>query len=322
MNITVAICTWNRSDLLKQTLEQAAQLLIPQGIEWELLVVNNNSTDATDEVLASFASRLPLRTVFEAQAGLSHARNRAVREAHGDYILWTDDDVLVDENWLAEYFRAFSRWPDAAVFGGMVEPWFAGTPPRWLPRAFSQVASAFATRDLGPEAIPLTHELIPYGANYAVRRAEQLRYLYDPDLGVRPGNQMGGEETTVVRAMLADGIKGWWVPEARVRHYIPEARQTTKYLRRYFYGYGEYCGRQVKGDGGQLLFGKPRWMWRQALESEIKYRLRRFISRPEIWVGDLVAASEAWGQMRGYGLRHETVEAQEDEKEVQQKVVA
>ncbi|MBV9958686.1 MAG: glycosyltransferase family 2 protein, partial [Acidobacteria bacterium] len=231
MNITVAICTWNRCALLEQTLERVAALRIPHGVEWELLVINNNSTDATPATLAAFASRLPLRAVFEAEPGLSHARNRAVHEAAGDYILWTDDDVLVDAEWLAAYSEAFTEWPDASVFGGNIEPWFEGTPPEWLPRVWQRVASAYASRDLGEESVALSTSVMPFGANFAVRTAEQRQCLYDPRLGVRPGSIMGGEETTVIRRLLADGHTGRWVPRARVRHYIPQARQTIKYLR-------------------------------------------------------------------------------------------
>src|SRR5436309_3023469 len=78
MHATVAICTWNRSQLLRQTLDQFLDLAIPAGMTWELLVVNNNSTDDTDVVLAEFESRLPLRRLFEREPGLSHARNAAL----------------------------------------------------------------------------------------------------------------------------------------------------------------------------------------------------------------------------------------------------
>lgn len=298
MNITIAICTWNRSALLKETLEQVARLRVPQGLRWELVVVNNNSTDETNEVLESFTERLPLRAVFEAEPGLSNARNRAVREAAGDYILWTDDDVLVCEGWLEAYAESFSEWPDASVFGGNIEPWFAGAPPHWLPRVWARVASAYASRDLGEQSIALSEEVLPYGANFAVHAAEQRKYLYDPRLGVRPDSIMGGEETTVIRRMLADGFSGRWVPSARVRHHIPRARQTIAYLRRYFKGYGEYCARHDDAsDASPKLLGKPRWLWRQAVASELKYRLRRFTASPEVWIEDLIAASQAWGQL-------------------------
>ena len=298
MKITVAICTWNRSALLKETLEHVARVAIPHGIKWELLVVNNNSTDDTHEVLGSFVNRLPLRSVMEPEPGLSNARNCAVRNAAGDYILWTDDDVLVEEKWITAYYDAFQRRPEAAIFGGNIKPWFAGTPPQWLERVWSQVSSAFASRDLGEDEVPLSTVVMPFGANFAVRTSEQQRYLYDPKLGVRPDDVMGGEETTVIRSMLADGIVGWWVPEARVRHYIPSERQSIAYLRNYYKGYGQYCARRYENESEASLFGAPPWLWRKAVGSETKYRLRRFIARPEVWIEDLIASSQAWGELR------------------------
>ena len=188
MKITVAICTWNRADLLAQTLERMTSLRVPEGVEWELLVVNNNCTDRTDEVLARFTTRLPLRRCWEPDLGLSHARNRAVLEAHGDYLVWTDDDVLVAEDWLAGYCRAFKRWPDAAVFGGPVAPWFAGTPPQWLIDVFPRVAGAFAAIDLGHKPFPLRAEApVPFGANMAVRIARAT------DSSVRPPAGRAGQ---------------------------------------------------------------------------------------------------------------------------------
>src|SRR4051812_25844630 len=106
LRFTVAICTWNRSALLAQALEQMTRLQVPAGVTWEVIVVNNNSSDVTDTVIASFEGRLPIRRVFEPAQGKSHALNRAVAESRGDYILWTDDDALVDEGWLAAYVLA------------------------------------------------------------------------------------------------------------------------------------------------------------------------------------------------------------------------
>ena len=97
MKISVAICTWNRCQLLRDALQHMARLSIPVGVEWELLIVNNNSTDATDEVARSFAGQLPVRLLFEAKPGKSNALNTAIRQSKGDYILWTDDDTRVDE---------------------------------------------------------------------------------------------------------------------------------------------------------------------------------------------------------------------------------
>jgi len=303
MRVTVAICTWNRSALLRQALHHLALAAPPPGVEHEVVVVNNNCTDDTDEVIAAFGGRLPVRRLFEPRPGQSNARNAAVREARGDYILWTDDDVLVDAGWIAGYAAAFERWPDAVLFGGPITPWFAEPPPKWLERAWPEVSSAFATRDLGPEPLRFDgRRLIPYGANFAVRLAEQRLFPYDPELGLRPGGSLRGEERSVVQQLLARGHDGWWVPEARVRHFIPAQRMTTRYVRDYFMGEGEYQARTKPPGGpdaeGPMLFGKPRRAWRRAVAAEVRYRWTRLFFPPEVWVPYLLSASRAWGSMR------------------------
>ncbi len=299
MRITVGICTWNRARLLDQTLEAMAALAIPAGVDWEVLVVNNNCTDDTDEVLAHHAQRLPLRRLVEPTPGKSYALNRGTREARGEWILWTDDDVLVDRHWVAEYVRAVERWPGAGFFGGTITPWFEGEPPAWLATVWPRVETAFATRKLGDEPFPL-REAAPFGADLAVRTDCQRKYEYDPTLGPRPGSGLRGEETTLLDAMLKDGIEGWWVPNAVVRHYVPRSRQTVRFLREFYGGQGEFAakaGRWSIADAPQW-FGKPRWALRKAIESELKYRVRRVLCRPETWLEDLVSSSLMWGYLR------------------------
>jgi glucosyl-dolichyl phosphate glucuronosyltransferase len=303
MRITIAICTWNRCQLLRQTLEGMTKLSVPTDISWELLVVNNNSTDATDEVITSFKERLPIRGLFEPRPGKSNALNLAIRESSGEYIIFTDNDVLVDEEWLASYYRAFNRWPNATIFGGSIHPWFEGNPPQWLHRILSEVGGAYGIRELGDEPIPLSYNVLPYGANMAVRKAEQARYLYDASLGPRPNSPLRGEETTMVRQMLAAGAEGWWIPQARVRHYVPKEHQTTRFLRGFFSGMGEQGVIQMPEDTGPMIFGRPRWLWRKTLTAELRYRMRRVLTRPEVWIEDLRVSSDAWGQMRGHAAR-------------------
>jgi len=293
---TVAICTWNRSSLLRRTLEEMTRLRIPPEVEWELLVVNNNSTDDTDQVVESFSDRLPLRLLHEPSPGKSHALNHAVREASGEYILFTDDDVLVDEEWIAGYARAFRRWPEAVIFGGPIRPWFDGTPPEWLERTFHQIEYAFAALDLGPEPRPFGGHDVPFGANMAMRSAEHKHNLYDPALGPRPGSGLRGEEITLVKRMLAEGAEGWWVPEAEVRHFIPAHRQNLVYVREWYRGWGEYLAQVPAEVGRGRLLGRPLWLWREVVETELRYRYRKAAGDPEEWMEALKAASVARGR--------------------------
>src|SRR5437899_2703201 len=103
MRVTVVICTWNRARLLDRTLTAMRRLRIPEATQWELLVVNNNCTDDTDEVIEKHLTHLPIRRLVEPEQGHSNARNRALTVATGDLILWTDDDVEVDPEWLLAY---------------------------------------------------------------------------------------------------------------------------------------------------------------------------------------------------------------------------
>jgi glycosyltransferase involved in cell wall biosynthesis len=305
MNIDVAICTWNRSALLTQTLERMRAVYVPPDVTWQLIIVDNNSTDATPEVVRRFSSCLPVRSIFEAQPGQAVARNRALRETRADYLIWTDDDVLVDPDWLSAYARAFVEHPDAAFFGGPVEPWFDGNPPRWLATHWQQVANVFAVRQLGDEAFALDTMRVPYGANFAVKVDTQREYPYDPSLGLRPGSEVRGEETQTLRRMLDAGHTGWWVPRAKVLHFVPHERQRISYLRRFFIGQGELQGRSHPHDPAPRLFGRPRWLIKRALAAEARFQWSRWTSSPDVWLNHLVDAAVIWGHVKAAASRGE-----------------
>ena len=156
-------------------------------------------------------------------------------------------------------------------------------------------------RDLDDVAQDLDHENIPYGANMAVKTEDQRRYLYDPKLGPRPNSALRGEEAVVVRRMLDDGLLGRWVPEASVRHFIPEARQSIRYLRGYYHGLGECAAIQNSTPGKLNLFGRPARLYRHALQAEARYRFLRAVSQPERWIEALMETGFAWGRLRNWG---------------------
>jgi glycosyltransferase involved in cell wall biosynthesis len=297
MRFTVAVCTWNRAALLGEFLRRLARVRWGRG-DWEVLVVNNNSTDDTERVLEAFEGRLPLRRAFEPKPGHSHARNTAVAQARGEYIVWTDDDVLVGEGWLAAYARAAGRHPEAAIFGGPVRPLFEGTPPAWLSASWRDIGPVFAARDLGDEPFELDGGgELPYGANLVVRAREQRRFPFDPALGRRFEGGALGEETAVIRAILASGAKGWWVPDAPVEHWIPKGRQTVGYLRAYYALQGRTY---LKWDRyvGPKIRGRPLLVWGGILRAELAYALARLTGDPRRWLKPLAEASMLRGATR------------------------
>ena len=302
MLLTVAICTLDRAASLRRALGSLADCEPPTGAAWELVVVNNGSRDDTSSVIEAFESALPIRAVAERTRGLSIARNAAVRASRGEYVLWTDDDCVVDRNWLVAYTAAVARWPDAAVFGGPIVPRFEGNPPSWLPRIAARIGAAYAAHDLGPEPVALSvgANRLPFGANYAVRAQEQRSHLYDARLG--RGTDLPvrvGEESEVLRGLLRDGVRGRWVPDAIVTHCIPPERQTITYLRDYFAAdgaYEEWRRYTASVDARSIDNPSHFQLLRRALRSEIRYRILRRVGEPEAWIDDLIAASVARGR--------------------------
>lgn len=288
--ISMIICTRNRAAQLRRVLESASRMIVPSTIEWELIIVDNGSTDATPAVVEQFRERLPIRRVEQPVAGLSNARNAGVGEARGDYICWTDDDVVLSANWLAAYANAFATHPDATLFGGPVRPVFEGTPPKWLTQGRNLLAGLLAERpiEIGGQIVATSPERLPFGANFAIRAKEQRLQLYDPELGVSPAFRRLGEETAVMLAVLKPGVSGCWVPNARLDHIIPEHRQTMAYVATYFQSVGETSA-MLSSSGRRDFIGDPDSP-RGALEDRYR-QLRHYVLHLVRWVTGSVHTS-------------------------------
>jgi glycosyltransferase involved in cell wall biosynthesis len=294
MNVSVIICTWNRAALLDQTLTEMRKLQVPAGVEWELLVVNNNCSDDTDAVLRRHAPHLPLRRLFEGTPGKSYAANLALAEAKGDLLVWTDDDVLVEPNWLAEYVTAARERPDVLYFGGPVEPWFAVKPPKWVVRNLTALTVVYAIRRVGPVTRPVEAHEFPYGVNMAMRRAAFDGISFDTRIGPRKDTQIRGEEVELIRHFKQVGYPGLWVAGARLRHYIPAKRLTPEYVSSFFVGGSRTAERIGAPPQSKALFGAPRWAIRQYL----LYSARALFLAPfkgERWLTALRRAAWAKG---------------------------
>ena len=292
MFITVAICTFNRAESLRRTLNSLVAMEVPTDLEWELLIVNNNSTDHTNRVTEDYLDRLPLRREFEPQPGLANARNRAIDVAKGEYIVWTDDDVVVEPGWLTAYVEAFRSWPDAVVFGGRITPRYEPPVVPWVAESEELLGGPFAIRDFGEEVqrLCIAEDRIPYGANFALRAAEQRNFKYDPNLGLAPNRTRYGDEVEVLTRLLGSGATGYWIPEAAVEHCIGRDRQTVHYVAAHYKGWGQTCAYLNEGIAeAPLLFGVPRRIWPRLILWWLLYRLSSPVSPARVWVKYLKA---------------------------------
>lgn len=262
-SVTVAICTWNRARLLGQTLESFLRLRIPDDVSWELLVVNNDCTDDTDQIVGQYEKRLPIVLCHEPRAGLSSARNHAITRARGEFVLWTDDDVLVDPEWMSEILKAFETYQAAFVFG-KVQPWWETAPPPWYSERF---AGLFALMDYGAEPFVVTQrQHQPAGVNMAMRRevfAEVGRFQEEASMA----KKCSCEDVEYFYRMLDRGLRAVYTPHAQLRHFIPQERGTKAFNRaRAWVGSSSHLF-VLQKESARLpqLLGLPRYLYRQSL---------------------------------------------------------
>jgi glucosyl-dolichyl phosphate glucuronosyltransferase len=289
MFVTVGICTFNRAESLRRTLDSLLAMRVPNDLAWEIVIVNNNCTDHTDEVIGKYVGHLPVRREFELCAGKSNALNRAIDVAKGDYIVWIDDDVLVDPGLLSAYAAAFRRWPKAAVFGGRIKPKYEAPVKKWILESEAVLGGPYAIRDFGDHILPLSaddEDHLPYGANWAIRTAEQRAFRYDPELGPVPKRIRNQEDTDLTLRLLTSGATGYWIPEAIVEHCIGRDRQTVRYIADYYESWGETLAfRNAAATAGQpFWFGIPRRIWPRLVVWWVLYRFCRFASSAPVWV--------------------------------------
>jgi glucosyl-dolichyl phosphate glucuronosyltransferase len=242
LDATVLIATYDRAGFLDRTLQSIRGLTVASRRTWEVIVVDNNSRDATRTVVERQARDFPvaLTYLFEARQGRSSALNAGIAAARGAVIAMTDDDVRVDPGWLDAACDALSG-DDVAYAGGRVRPMWETPPPRWLDLTRGDLWGTIAIQDHGDE--PFVYEerrKVPLGANMAARRE-----LFDKagpfraDLGRTSGRLLLGQEVPeLLMRARAEGFRGRYVPAMQVHHHIPAARLTRRYFRRWWFGKG------------------------------------------------------------------------------------
>lgn len=289
MKVSVVICTWNRATLLDQTLGNMANLKVPPGVAWELIIVDNNSTDNTRHVIAAHSAQLPIHGLFEPKTGKSFAANRALSEVTGDLILWTDDDVLVSPSWMQEYVSAAEEWPNAAFFGGTIDPRFESEPPGWI-RSHLVTRGPYGVNQLGREVRPFREGESPHGANMAIRTSIAQQFQFNINLGPFLNTCLPADDGELISRLRRTGHAGVWVGTAVVQHYISADTLTPRFIWNRYRAHGKTLvireGRQI----GRSICGAPLW----ALRAYIECRLTSWILLP------LRSTSRSAGWVRAY----------------------
>ena len=204
--ISFVIATYNREKFLPDCLESLAQQTADRS-DYEVVIVDNNSTDGTEEICRRFIDRHPDLDVSyykEGKQGLSHARNRGIAEANGDLISFIDDDGIAEEGFAEELLRFFRQHPEATAVGGKIIPRFESGPPAWNNPYSSQVF--FAHYDRGDDLFEYRGKGYPFGCNMTIRKAFFSAYGdFDTHLGRKGKGGLGGEEKALFERMHDHG---------------------------------------------------------------------------------------------------------------------
>ncbi len=252
---TVVVCTRNRSTLLQHACGAVLGIDPPEG-GWELLIVDNCSTDDTLEVAESVRQRAPelVRVVEHPTIGLSSARNRGIAEARGEIVAFVDDDAYPADQWLNALAEALSV-PDVLCAGGPVEPIFEGNLPDWFLGRYLPYLTVW---DPGPEPLVLRYNEYPRGANMAFRRDAFTAFGdFSTQLGRTAESLLSCEETELCLRFERGGYRIVYVPAARVRHTTPVDRLDPAWIKRRFEAQGrsEAIVHWIHGGGRALVQG-------------------------------------------------------------------
>ncbi len=275
MDLSIIIPTWNNAARLRITLASFQAARRPDA-SWEMVVVNNNCTDETDDVLDEYGGLLPLRPVHEPRQGLSFARNAGLEAASGRLIVFADDDVEIVPDWLEVYRLAFEEHPEGHFFGGPIRSDFAvPVDADLLPLA------PFSVRgwDFGPERTYLQAGQHFLGANWAAP-AQALGRAggFDPEHGLNPSRKgvRAGEESDLMDRLRAQGLRGLYLPEAALSHWVPAEKCTARHIGDRAQAAAAFAIRVAdRLPPGRYLFGAPRWMYREALSAWWAWMRRR-----------------------------------------------
>jgi glucosyl-dolichyl phosphate glucuronosyltransferase len=284
--VSVVVSTFNRCEILRETLES----LMTQdngGTQYEVIVVDNNSTDRTRSVVEALRSRghSNLQYCYERTQGVSHARNKGIALSRGSLIAFTDDDIKPTQNWISSVRKAFQTFPDAHCIGGRVLPQSATEFPVWLTPAHW---TPLALLDLGDDLICLDVLNGPglVGANLAVR-ASVFNDVGDfSPLLQRVNDSIGSMEDHDFLLKLGRARKQiMYIPEMVVHAHIFPERLTKSYHRRWHLGHGYFYALMRAEDfeaSKAKLLDIPAHVYRRALSNFYLWMKYRFKNRPDL----------------------------------------
>lgn len=237
--ISIIVCTYNRDKYLPKMLESAANQTCSKN-DFELILVNNKSTDNTESICKAYGesnTHINYRYFLETEQGLSFARNRGVKEAKGDYIVFIDDDAFLSDNYVSELKKYLEKYKETYIgFGGKIAPFLECDLPKWMSK---YLASLMSIIDMGEEVKLFQGTKYPIGANMGFSKAvfDQIGG-FNTELGRIGKSMLGGEEKDFFFRVKSLNAPIYYFPKMFVHHVIPKERLTEEFVKKAANGIG------------------------------------------------------------------------------------
>ncbi|QGY39020.1 glycosyltransferase [Pseudodesulfovibrio cashew] len=299
MDISVLVCTWNNCRLLRRTLDSILANDTTAG--FEIVVVNNNSTDETASILQSYEGHKNVVTVLEPRQGVSYAKNAGLQHCNGRLIVLTDDDVVVPPHWLEEYWKAFSQDESAQRFwGGPIESEFETHD--FDRELLNYAPGSVKGLDLGTQQKSIDRKNLFLGANWALSKEACLAMGgFNNNLGQNPSLTYPriGEESELIERLMRAGYEGIYLPTIKILHFVPETKLTLKHICDRRRALGHYKAiHSGAAYPGRKVFGIPTWLYKKYVFHVAAKYLARPFSRKE-YIRHAARLSHIVGEMHG-----------------------
>ncbi len=317
--ISVLLASYNGSDLLRRTLEGYVALGDP-GFDWQIIVVDNASTDDTQAVLEDFKDKLPLLALHEPQAGKNRALNKGIPALTSDYVILSDNDSIPHAGFLNHWVDAFKAQPETDVFGGSITPLFDVEMPGWMLEHKPRFVELYALRENIPDG-PIGADYI-FGPNMAVRKSVFTKgVIFDEGVGPNGAisNYAMGSETAFCRHAADKNMTLGFAKTPTVSHIVRPNQTTQEFRNKRAFRLGLGTARKHAIEG-KIAPASPNPLIRnlKAVAEPIIRHLKDLKIRSQTWVSDPLAKSEAiWnlhffrGYQQGKKLSRQSLETQD-----------
>ena len=298
--MTVAVCCYNAAEYLETLIRQLEALHCP--IPFEILIVDNNSTDNTAEVVENLSksSRIPVRYVIEKQQGIPFARNRAIDESlHNEFLAFIDSDELPESKWLASAYRGLDS-QQADCVGGEIKLNLPNR-PEWLS---DNLLPFLGKVDYGDIPVRVVDRSTPvWSGNVAYRTALFADGMRFDTRYNRKGAGIGGGEDAIMFRELLDGKRHiHYEPEMCITHFIPDSKLRRTYFLKLHFTSGKKAGMYEMVWDGAMLFGVPRYMYPQLLKKTL-LALKLLFTRDSECLREAMNVTYLYGMMSGFASK-------------------